>query len=158
MAYAALCLVVLGILWSYTAGMLRYRSTIALPRGEDETEEEWYQRRAGEAAQEEEIMAVFMNLKPRYWYFEVINLLRRFVLIGLLVMFDTSVKVHVFLSMVIMLLFASLIFLLEPYIAKSINRSHFFFLLALVMMLSQFVMIARTDDSDRDPQAVALEG
>jgi len=37
MAYAALCLVVLGIPWSYTAGMLRYRSTIALPRGADET-------------------------------------------------------------------------------------------------------------------------
>jgi hypothetical protein len=161
-AYGAVALIVIGVPLSFLLGMLHYRSVIAIPQNPGESEEDWCERREEEAAKDEEIYAfsdLFSNLRPRYWYFEVINLARQFVLIGLLIMFQTTVTVHLYLSIIVLALFAGLIFLLRPYVEDAVNKAHFFCAMALIlMMLTQLVMLASVDDPDLDPAALALQG
>jgi len=101
---------------------------------------------------------LFLQLKPRFWYFEVVNLFRQLALNGILTLFNTSVALYLYLSISILLLFASLIMVLRPYVATKQNRAQYLCALALVMMMaSQLAMLPRSG-GDADAQVRKLEG
>merc|ERR1711871_1562900 len=80
------------------------------------------------------------------------------VLIGLLAMFNTSVTLHLYLSIIVLSLFAVMVIVLRPYIDDMVNRGHFFCSFALIVMMASQLALLSSPDGDKDPASTQLEG
>ncbi|CAE8688247.1 unnamed protein product [Polarella glacialis] len=157
-------LFVAGTPLSYFLFMWYHRKQIGVKRKESETMKEWATRRTETMEfdsgffQLSSFQSLFAHLKPNCWYFEVVNICRQLLLTGVLIIFETSVTVHIYLSFLIMFCYALLVLWLEPYSSDSDTRSNALCSAAVCLMfVSQLAVLPVEGPSLRDPQSRELE-
>merc|ERR1712048_1231076 len=142
--------IIVGIPASYLIAMLSHRQKIDVEQKEQETVVQWVKRRNAGAQLDEATMAykdLFITLKPCRWYFEVVNLVRQFILNGFLIMFQTSARTHLLLSIFTLLGHAILVYIFDPYVDSNESRTHYFCSTALVaMMVGQLAMLSLAEN------------
>lgn len=101
---------------------------------------------------------LFLHLKPSRWYFEVICLLRQLMLNGVVLLFETTPVVHIYMSGAIVCVFVMLVVLLAPCARSEDNACHIGCAMALLMLfMSQLAMLPHSQVSSDGASSREME-
>ena len=154
------CIYVVGVPFGYWLRLYTFREFLAPAQKSSESIDEWVEWRNYDVKSQPNIRAfggLFEHLKPNCWYFEIVNLLRQFLITGVVLAFDTCATLRIYTSFCVVFAYLLLLVKLKPYADSWNNATNIICSSCLAVLFATQLAILPGEDELDDPRMQELK-